>query len=389
MAIDLSTLLTKLIVLTAAALVQDWLAAALKRIEEDTDLSMLKKSCMTHDLIEKAIEQVFRTESRLFFSPNRQLGEQVVNNVAVEAIHDFYLDTCQRMYVTGDLEDRGGIFTVYEDGGMGKSRAVLSLLLMKHGRAPKLGLWFGGSRTSFSSGDDYYNCLVNSVIGGGCQQLASLVDPTGLATMVLKLVPANLTDMDSRTCGVKKVPGLSAYLKRETEDKGYPRAGGIPVIVFEDVNVEGLAGNFVNRDMGRAHDFFDALMTQAFQSGKIVIVTTREEKVAWYFQGLNLGTKSKVIIRSEQAAQNVFSASRTFGWTNQTRIDFLMQRYGAEGFTSPVSELHQLARSEHNKRLLSNGLESLQISHLSIAPTSTSDHPAYNYDCSTHGCSLM
>jgi hypothetical protein len=174
--------------------------------------------------------------------------------------------------------------------------------------------------------------------------------------MVLKLVPANFTDKDSRICGVKEVPGLSAHLKRETKDKGFRRAGGIPVIVFEDVNVEGLPDNFMNRDMGRAHDFFDALMTQAFQSGKIVIVTTGEEKVARYFQGLNRGTKSKVIIRSEQAAHNVFSASRTFGWTDQTRLDFLMQRRGAEGFTSPVSELQQLARAEHNIRLLSNGL---------------------------------
>jgi hypothetical protein len=108
--------------------------------------------------------------------------------------------------------------------------------------------------------------------------------------MVLKLVPANFTDKDSRICGVKEVPGLSAHLKRETKDKGFRRAGGIPVIVFEDVNVEGLPDNFMNRDMGRAHDFFDALMTQAFQSGKIVIVTTGEEKVARYFQGLNRGT---------------------------------------------------------------------------------------------------
>jgi hypothetical protein len=43
--------------------------------------------------------------------------------------------------------------------------------------------------------------------------------------------------------------------------------------VFEDVNVECLPDNFMNRDMGLAHDFFDALMTQAFQSGKIVTGT--------------------------------------------------------------------------------------------------------------------
>jgi hypothetical protein len=57
-----------------------------------------------------------------------------------------------------------------------------------------------------------------------------------------------------------------------------------------------------------------------------------------------------------------------------------MQRRGAEGFTSPVSELQQLARAEHNIRLLSNGLDSLKISRLSIAPTSTSDDPGHWYE---------
>jgi hypothetical protein len=75
-----------------------------------------------------------------------------VNTVAVEAIHDFYFDTCQRMYVTGDLEDRGGLFAVYEDGEMGKSRAVLSLLLMKHGRAPSLDFGLEGPALHFPAG---------------------------------------------------------------------------------------------------------------------------------------------------------------------------------------------------------------------------------------------
>ena len=48
---------------------------------------------------------------------------------------------------------------------------------------------------------------------------------------------------------------------------------------MENVNVEGLADNVANRDMGRTHDCCDALMTQAFQSGKIVIVTTRDGRV--------------------------------------------------------------------------------------------------------------
>lgn len=67
MVIDFSTLLTELMVLTVAPLVQAWLAATLKRIEEDTDLSTVLKSHMALDLIEKVIEKVFSTESRLFF----------------------------------------------------------------------------------------------------------------------------------------------------------------------------------------------------------------------------------------------------------------------------------------------------------------------------------
>lgn len=52
----------------------------------------------------------------------------------------------------------------------------------------------------------------------------------------------------------------------------------IPVIVLEVVNVVGLPDKVGIRDMACAHCLFDALMTQAFESGNIVIGVRKRKK---------------------------------------------------------------------------------------------------------------
>ena len=99
--------------------------------------------------------------------------------------------------------------------------------------------------------------------------------------------------------------------------------------------------------------------------------STKEEKVAHFLQDLNKRIESKLTIRNDAATQSVFPLSRTFGWTYQTRLELLMPRYSAQGLISVLAELHRLAMSEYNIRSLSNGLDSLEISHLSFAQTSS------------------
>ena len=393
MAFELGLLLGELALIVAAAGIQGWLSNKLKEIEDARDMNDDEKRNVALGVIEGAIKRAQETGGRLFFNSSRTMGSQLVNSVAVEVIHNWYLDKCSTIYTAQNLGDRGGIFTVFDDPGMGKSQALLSLLIMIHGRAPKFGIWFGGDNSSFRSGDAYYNKLVNRAIGGECQRLASLITPDLLAAKLLELVSPKLADMDSKRSGWKSVPGLEDFLKQDLNTSGgYIRAGGLPVIVFEDVNIEGLEDNFKMLDLGLAHEFFDAVMTQAHANGNIVFVITKFAKVAQYFRMLNQG-KSTVIFRSARAAQTEFPDSGVFGWTIEKRLEFLKLRDQQASNRRPIpdAELQHLARLYPNIRALSNAFDTSACEHqdLNLAQTDTGDDRAYEGCWSDGPCALM
>lgn len=91
--------------------------------------------------------------------------------------------------------------------------------------------------------------------------------------------------------------------------------------MFEDVNIEGLEDNFTMQELGLAHEFFDAVMTQAHANGNILFVISKFAKVAQYFTMLNEG-KSTVIFRIARAAQTEFPDPEVFEWTIQKRLEF-------------------------------------------------------------------
>ena len=127
------------------------LALTVQQILKREGISDPEKRVQARTEIDKALLQGVRRKKRLFFGAPIHDLERVMltTSVAVEELHECYLDHC-------DLQKTGlhwgVLFSVYSGRGMGKSLSSLSLLLHKHSRAPKQGIFFGG-KTIFETGD--------------------------------------------------------------------------------------------------------------------------------------------------------------------------------------------------------------------------------------------
>jgi hypothetical protein len=102
---------------------------------------------------------------------------------------------------------------------MGKSLSSLSLLMHRHGRAPKRGIFFGGM-TVFANGDEYFDYLTDDLLAGGGGVTKTLSElkaftPNQLAKTIMKAVPVRNTDLDDSTrTGKGEIPGLKRLLAR-------------------------------------------------------------------------------------------------------------------------------------------------------------------------------
>jgi hypothetical protein len=105
--------------------------------------------------------------TRLFFDPaamNELAWKDICHSVAIEELHACYFARCNIQTTAEDPRNRGALYVVYGRKGMGKTYACLSLLTMKHSRAPRHGYYFSGG-TTFLTGDDYYNQLLDDCLG--------------------------------------------------------------------------------------------------------------------------------------------------------------------------------------------------------------------------------
>ena len=228
-------------------------------------------------------------------------GISLTSSVAVEELHECYLNHCN---LQKNGLHYGVLFSVYSGRGMGKSISSLSLLIHKHGRAPKRGIFFGG-KTVFSSGDQYFDFLTDDLLAGGGNVPKAPSDlgaytPNTLADSITNALPVQPSDLDDSTkTGRIEIPGLKNSLKSANMAHLY---GGTPLLIFEDVNIRleeptpGLS-NEEQRDLwylqlGKASSFFDRVMGNAYGKGIIVLVTTNSLNMAKFFTMLNLNEKA-------------------------------------------------------------------------------------------------
>jgi hypothetical protein len=275
-------------------------------------------------------------ESRLFFGTHDEELERVTmtSSVAVEELHRCYLDHC-------DLQKGGshnGVLLVVSSGrGMGKSLSSLSLLIHKHGRAPKRGIFFGG-KTVFADGDHYFDYLTDNLLAGGGRVEKRLSElkaftPDELADTIMKAVPVRKSDLDDSTrTGKGVIPGLKDYLQGPEQAHLF---GGTALLAFEDVNITlddptPQLSNQAQKELwyaqlGKASEFFDQLMVKAYGTGVIVIVTTNSLNMAKFFCLLNDNEKAKMF-KPLQDTMNF--TCQHFDWSVKNRERFLKLQNG-------------------------------------------------------------
>jgi len=372
-------------------LIEQTISAALQSILQ-SEQSDQAKAMNALETLANTLKNGVEQHSRLFFRVDRELAYKACNSVAVEELHECYFKRCRFQESDGRTQNWGGISVVYERKGMGKTLATLSLLTMKHGRAPKRGIYFGGA-TVYRSGDAYYQSLLNDGLGN--EKLAldpSIFSPRTLAKIILDAVPVSLSDLNPSPSGFVEIPGVRDYFKTQ-----FRVPGGSPVIVFEDVNIHLVEPDpqlpaeaqkhQLQMQMGNACDFFDELMNRGYERGNIIFVTTSSLLVAKFFQSLNDGSKSKMF--KELKDTENYTCQR-FGWTPEKRLE-LLKLWNEErtyGVALPEQYLEELAQNSFAQgssiRDMNQQMINLNWNRLEIGPaasTRTHESIAGEYTC--------
>lgn len=340
------------------------LAAALQAVVSRPGLSEDAKAVECRAVILEALKDANDKKKRLFFAPalRRAHLEQLCHSVAVEELHDCYFKRCDLQRKSG-VGQRGALFAVYGDKGMGKTFGCLSLLCMRHGRAPRQGYYFSGS-SIYTSGDDYYNSLLDTCLGRGkrppLSRYKDIFDPESVAHWIVASLPDWNPKGDEEAGrpierrGILDIPGVKRYF-----DSQERLPGGSPVLVFDDVNIhltlEGTEDSLKSEEamqrvlmekMGKSGTFFAAVMTMAYQSGVLVFVSTSNLLVAKFLHGLNAGKALafKPVVDTENFT------CQEFGWTEQKRIEFLRLRAEQNELDVDDETLQALAKDAFERR---------------------------------------
>jgi hypothetical protein len=336
-------------VAVAGAMIDSAANLALQSILTSRDKSDEEKTVMALATLKEFMKNKMDNCSRVFFSHEVNTNQRLCNSVAVEEFHTCYFDECsmqaQRLCTAGT----GGIFVVYEKRGMGKSLAAISLLTMRHGRAPQRGVYFGGS-VGFESGDHYYASLLDHWF---VQGLSISFNPTILARAILDALPSDLKFLkEGKASGLKEIPSIREHFLAQASRK----PGGMPVLVFDDVDIK-----FEDHDstlspekqmdnlrlsMGTAHTFFAALMSRAYERGVIIFVVTSSLLVAKYFQALNDGSKSRTF---KKLTDTEGFTCQKFGWSTEKRFEFLKNRNSGNATKVAERVLQSLAERTFNE----------------------------------------
>lgn len=281
--------------------------------------------------VETRLKEGIKKQGRMFFGLNYpELSRcNLTSSVAVEEIHECYLSHCN---VQKGRSHNGGLYFVYGRRGMGKSTSALSLLIHKHSRAPRRGIFFGG-RTVFPNGNAYFEFLTDYLLTGTNntrKRLSELNAFTGegLAQIIWNAVPMHEGDLeDAVKTGTKDIPGLKEFLKSPNQAFKF---GGTPVFIFEDVNItlskpdtrlsKAEQRSTWYSELGHAAVFFDRMMINAFETGALVFVTTKELNMAKFLCLLNEMEKSKPF-KEMKDFENL--TCQFFAWTEEKRLDFL------------------------------------------------------------------
>mmetsp|Transcript_2180 Transcript_2180/g.5021 ORF Transcript_2180/g.5021 Transcript_2180/m.5021 type:complete len:406 (+) Transcript_2180:95-1312(+) len=295
----------KIAEITGALVVEAALQAKVQQALND-DLDDGKKRVAAAQQIDEKLNEGIEKNGRLFFGLNVAELENInlTSSVAIEEVHSRYLTHCDLQ----TLNHQGAMYVVYGGRGMGKSVSSLSLLVHRHGRAPKRGIFFGGS-TSFASGEEYFNFLIDDLLTGRKTVLKKLSElnpftPDGLARTIADAVPVDKGDLTSYTRkGTMVIPGLQAFLKTPGPDGLDSKTGGSPVLVFEDVNIEISDPNpslskaqqrgLWFKELGKGGAFLDRIMIQSYERGLLTFVTTKNLNMAKFLLLLNDMEKAK------------------------------------------------------------------------------------------------
>lgn len=297
------------------------------------DLDDGKMRVAAVEQINEKLKEGIEKQGRMFFGLNvEELGRiNLTSSVAIEEVHSCYLEHCNVQ-----LENHNGaMYVVYGGRGMGKSVSSLSLLVHRHGRAPKRGIFFGGS-TAFASGEEYFNFLTDDLLTGRepVRKKLSELDaftPDRLARTIADAVPVKEDDLTSSIrAGTKEIPGLQDFLKTTGPNGLLNKHGGSPVIVFEDVNIILSNPNlsFTKeeqkdhwfKELGKAGSFLDRIMIHSYEKGILTFVTTKNLNMAKFLMLLNGMEKAKPF---KTLTDNDNFTCQLFAWDEATRERFL------------------------------------------------------------------
>jgi hypothetical protein len=350
------------------------LAGTLHTILSKAELSEAEKGKQSFDAIQKCFDDANAAGTRLFFGPKKPplKLENICHTVAIEELHSCYFDQCDFQTTMNGSEDRGVLCAVYGRKGMGKTYACLSLLAMKHSRAPRHGYFFSGA-TSFRTGDHYYNDLLDVCLGQGHKPLLSthtdIFDPKSVAILIMNSLPIwdTVKNPPGPRRGILDIPGVRTFFQARGTG-----TGGAPVVVFDDVNIhlepkiwddtEAMNRDLRNK-MGKAGDFFDMVMTLAYLRGIVVFVSTSNLMVAKFFRWMNDNTKAKAFKRVTDEAS---FTCQWFDWSKEKRLAFLKVRAEQQGFQIEDDILRLQAEEAY--------MDELSIREMDVGLTTATTH---------------
>lgn len=327
------------------------LSQSLQSIQNDRLIDETEKRRQAEAAFKKELERGIGRHNRIAFGLAQRNFDFLTSSVAAEELHEAYLRVCQRQ--RSKVQENGCLLAVYQPRGMGKSCAAFSLLTMRHSRSPRRAIYFGGTATSYASGDAYFDALLDHKIASGWSNLSRFSDhgifsPVGLAQLLLTLMKGNEAYLtDRKPVGSYNVPGLRAFL-----DARGDLHGGTPVTIFDDVNIKLTAPEPTKireeevqeqvckwtGELGKAGAFFEYLITNGHQVGAIIILTTKLLHVAKYFQHYNGGQKAMLFKQYNGKGPWDNLDCQGFQWTLPRRRDLLTLQNGLKDESVRLSD---------------------------------------------------
>lgn len=296
-------------------------------LKSDDGLDDEDRALVAAEEVKETLKEGVEQKGRMFFgvSAEQLRYTNLTSSVAVEEVHSCYLRHCDNQ--SKDQHHHGAAYVIYEGDGMGKSMAVLSLLLHKHRNAPKRAIYFGGN-DKFATGDKYFSFLTNNLLAGGDRRLSKLkvYDPPGkLASALMNALPPKKEDLKSiKPAGSRAIPGLQEYLMNGVASL----SGGSPVLVLEDINIDisDPNPNFTKeeqrdhwlKELGKAGAFLDQIKIASFESGVVTFLTTSNLNMAKFLLYLSEKVKPLKPLKDMKTL-----TCQSFAWDETAREKFL------------------------------------------------------------------